>query len=99
MVARFQRHGLPGFGVGLLSREFGVGAATINIGPVVCCWCPRFAAPVVGRLADRVHSALCADGHILRDVVAVPYQPGAPLWAGGGGFPVFALGLTMYGPG
>ena len=45
--------GIYGFFVEPLSREFGVGVATINIGPVALLLVPALVAPAVGRLVDR----------------------------------------------
>ena len=46
--------GIYGFFVEDLSREFAVGAATINIGPIALLLVPGIVAPFVGKLIDRV---------------------------------------------
>ena len=44
--------GVYGFFVEPLSAEFGVGATTINLGPVMLLVAPAFVGPIVGRFAD-----------------------------------------------
>ena len=91
--------GIYGFFVEPLSREFGVGAATINIGPVALLLVPAFAAPVVGRLADRVSiRALVLTGIFCAMLSLCLISLAPSLWLAAAGFLVFALGLTMYGP-
>ena len=46
--------GIYGFFVEPLSREFGVGVALLNLGPVALILVPGIIAPLVGKLADRV---------------------------------------------
>ena len=46
--------GVYGFFVEDLSQEFGVGAATINIGPIALLLVPGVVAPFAGKLVDRV---------------------------------------------
>jgi len=91
--------GIYGFFVEPLSREFGVGAAIINIGSVALLLVGSLAAPLAGRLADRlpirrllligVTVSMCA-------LLAVSRAPS--LWLALLGFLLFAAGLALYGP-
>ena len=91
--------GVYGFFVEPLSREFGVGAATINIGPVALLLVPAFAAPVVGRLADRMSIRRILLAGIFCSMFSLAVISIAPTLAlVAVGFLVFALGLTLYGP-
>ena len=91
--------GIYGFFVEPLSREFGVGVATINIGPVAFLLVPGIVAPMVGRLVDRVairRLILFGISVAMLSLCAVSRAPSLMLAALA--FLAFALGLTMYGP-
>jgi predicted MFS family arabinose efflux permease len=91
--------GVYGFFVEPLSREFGVGVATINIGPVALLLVPAFAAPVVGKLADRMSIRRIVLAGIFCAMLSLAFISVAPsLLLVAFGFLVFALGLTLYGP-
>jgi predicted MFS family arabinose efflux permease len=91
--------GIYGFFVEPLSREFGVGTATINIGPVALLLVPAFAAPVVGKLADRVSIRRLALAGVFCAMLSLGFISVAPsLWLVATGFLGFAFGLTLYGP-
>ena len=91
--------GIYGFFVEPLSREFGVGAATINIGPVALLLVPALVAPAVGRLADRVSIRRIALAGISCAMLSLCFISVVPsLWLAALGFLGFALGLTLYGP-
>jgi predicted MFS family arabinose efflux permease len=88
-----------GFFVKPLSREFGVGVATLNIGPVALLLVPGIVAPMVGRLVDRLpprRIMLTGASLAMLSLVAVSRSPSLVL--AGMGFLCFALGLTLYGP-
>ena len=91
--------GIYGFFVEPLSREFGVGVATLNIGPVALLLVPGIVAPRVGRLVDRLPTRrimLTGASLAMLSLVAVSQSPTLPL--AGLSFLIFALGLTLYGP-
>ena len=91
--------GIYGFFVEPLSHEFGVGVATLNIGPVALLLVPGIVAPRVGRLVDRVpiRSLMLAGASLaMLSLVAISQAPSLQL--AGLGFLFFALGLTLYGP-
>ena len=91
--------GIYGFFVEPLSREFGVGVATINIGPVAFLLVPGIVAPMVGRLVDRVairRLILFGVSVAMLSLCAVSRAPTLLLAALA--FLAFAMGLTMYGP-
>ena len=91
--------GVYGFFVEPLSREFGVGVATINIGPVALLLVPAFAAPVVGKLADRMSIRRIVLAGIFCAMLSLAFISMVPsLLLVAFGFLVFALGLTLYGP-
>ena len=91
--------GIYGFFVEPLSREFGVGAAVINIGSVALLLVGSLAAPFAGKLIDRlpirrllligVTLSMCA-------LLAVSRAPSLPLALLA--FLLFAAGLALYGP-
>ena len=88
-----------GFFVEPLSREFNVGVAAINIGPVALLLVPGIVAPMVGRLVDRVairRLILFGATFAMFSLAAVSQAPSLLLAALG--FLCFALGLTLYGP-
>ncbi len=91
--------GVYGFFVEPLSREFGVGVATINVGPVALLLVPAFAAPMVGKLADRMPIRRIVLAGIFCAMLSLAFISVAPsLLLVAFGFLVFALGLTLYGP-
>ncbi len=91
--------GIYGFFVEPLSREFGVGVATINIGPVALLLVPAVVAPAVGRLVDRVSIRPIALAGVTCAMLSLCFISVAPtLWLAALGFLGFALGLTLYGP-
>ncbi|MEH6570105.1 MAG: MFS transporter [Halioglobus sp.] len=91
--------GVYGFFAEHLAREFDVGLATINIGPVALLLVPGLVGPLIGKLVDRVPIrrimltgatiamlSLCVSGSANSLVLAAV------------GFVGFSLGLSMYGP-
>jgi predicted MFS family arabinose efflux permease len=91
--------GIYGFFVEPLSREFGVGVATLNIGPVALLLVPGIVAPMVGRFVDRVpirRIILTGVSLAMLSLVAASQSPS--LLFAAIAFLCFALGLTMYGP-
>jgi len=88
-----------GFFVEPLAREFGVGAALLNIGPVALLLVPGVAAPFIGRLADRVPIRnLVLAGATLAMGALLATSRAPTLALAGLGFVVFALGFCCYGP-
>jgi predicted MFS family arabinose efflux permease len=82
-----------------LSREFGVGVAVLNIGPVALILVPGIIAPLIGKLADRlpIRGILLAGATLaMLSLFAVGLAPTLLLVALG--FLSFSLGLTLYGP-
>ena len=91
--------GIYGFFVEPLSREFGVGVATLNIGPVALLLVPGIVAPMVGRLVDRVPiRRIILTGASLSMLSLVAASQAPSLLFAAITFLVFALGVTMYGP-
>ena len=91
--------GVYGFFVEPLSREFDVGVATINIGPVALLLVPGIVAPLVGTLVDRLPARrLVLTGATLAMLSLCAISRAPQLWMAGLGFLCFALGLTLYGP-
>jgi predicted MFS family arabinose efflux permease len=91
--------GIYGFFVEHLSKEFGVGVATINLGPVALLLVPGLIGPLVGKLVDRVpiRRIMLAGSFIA--MTALCLASAAPvLWLAALGFVGFSLGLSMYGP-
>ncbi|MEH6590441.1 MAG: MFS transporter [Halioglobus sp.] len=91
--------GVYGFFVEHLSAEFGVGVATINLGPVALLLVPGLVGPLVGKLVDRVpiRRIMLAGSFIA--MMALCMASAAPaLWLAALGFVGFSLGLSMYGP-
>lgn len=91
--------GIYGFFVEPLSREFGVGAAIINLGPVALLLVPGIVAPFVGKLADRlpIH-LLMLTGVTIAMLSLLGISQANSLLLAAVGFVCFVLGLTMYGP-
>ena len=88
-----------GFFVAPLSQEFGVGAATINIGPVALLLAPAFVAPFIGKLVDELpirRILLVGATLAMLSLLVTSWAPS--LWVAGIAFMFFALGLTLYGP-
>jgi predicted MFS family arabinose efflux permease len=91
--------GIYGFFVEPLSREFGVGVATLNIGPVALLLVPGIVAPMVGRLVDRVPiRRIILTGASLSMLSLVAASQAPSLLFAAITFLLFALGVTMYGP-
>ncbi|QFU77418.1 MFS transporter [Halioglobus maricola] len=88
-----------GFFVPALSEEFGVGAATINIGPVALMLVPGLAAPFVGKFADSMPiRRIILAGCTLAMLGLVLTSLAPSLAVAGLCFLLFALGMTLYGP-
>jgi predicted MFS family arabinose efflux permease len=91
--------GIYGFFVEPLSKEFGVGVAVLNIGPVALILVPGIVAPMIGKLADRlpIRSLLLTGASLaMLSLFAIGLAPTLLLAALG--FLCFSFGLTMYGP-
>lgn len=91
--------GVYGFFVDDLSQEFGVGAATINIGPIALLLVPGVVAPFAGKLVDRVSPRkimLAGSTLAMASLIAVSQAPS--LLIAGLGFLGFSLGMAFYGP-
>jgi predicted MFS family arabinose efflux permease len=91
--------GIYGFFVEPLSKEFGVGVAVLNIGPVALLLVPGIVAPMIGKLADRLpirRIILTGVSLAMFSLFAISQAPA--LWLVGLGFVCFSLGLTLYGP-
>jgi predicted MFS family arabinose efflux permease len=88
-----------GFFVEPLSREFGVGVAVLNIGPVALLLVPGILGARIGKLADRLpmrRVLLVGVSLAMLSLMAVSQAPTLPLVALG--FLCFSIGLTLYGP-
>jgi predicted MFS family arabinose efflux permease len=88
-----------GFFVEPLSREFGVGAAVLNIGPVALLLVPGILGTKIGKLADQlpIRGILLAGVSLaMLSLFAISQAPTLLLVALG--FLSFSLGLTLYGP-
>jgi predicted MFS family arabinose efflux permease len=91
--------GIYGFFVEHLSAEFGVGVATINLGPVALLLVPGLVGPLVGKLVDRIPIRRIMLTGSLIAMLALCLASAAPmLWVAALGFVGFSLGLSMYGP-
>jgi predicted MFS family arabinose efflux permease len=91
--------GIYGFFVEPLSREFGVGVAVLNIGPVALILVPGIIAPMIGKLADRlpIRGLLLAGATFaMFSLFAIGLAP--TLVSVALGFLCFSIGLTLYGP-
>jgi predicted MFS family arabinose efflux permease len=88
-----------GFFVEPLAREFGVGLATLNMGPVAVLLVPGIVAPFVGRLVDSkpIRRIMLAGAALAMFALLLVSQAPSILFAGMA-FLLFALGLTLYGP-
>lgn len=90
---------LFGFFVEPLSKEFGVGVATLNIAPVALLVVPGIIAPLVGRLVDSWpirRMILGGSAFALLSLFAISLS--SSLLQAGLGFLCFAIGITFYGP-
>ncbi|CAA0116587.1 Uncharacterised protein [Halioglobus japonicus] len=88
-----------GFFVEPLSKEFGVGAAVLNTGPVALLLVPAFLGALIGKMADRLpvrNILLTGTGLSMLALIAIGEAPSL-LWVGAG-FLAFSLGMSMYGP-
>ncbi len=88
-----------GFFVEPLSREFGVGVAILNIGPVALLLVPGVLGARIGKLADRLpvrRILLTGVGLAMLSLIAISLAPTLLLVALG--FLGFSFGLTLYGP-
>jgi len=91
--------GVYGFFVEHLSREFGVGVATINMGPVALLLVPGLMGPVVGKLVDRVSiRRIMLTGATIAMLALCFTSTAGTLALAALGFLGFAVGLSMYGP-
>lgn len=91
--------GIYGFFVPALSREFGVGVATLNVGPVALLLVPGLVAPFVGRLVDRIsirRMILVGCTFAMLSLFLASRAERLALVAMG--FLGFTLGMTLYGP-
>ena len=91
--------GVYGFFIAPLSREFGVGVATINVGPVFMLLAPALVGPVLGHFVDS-HSIrrIMLIGVVLASLSLVGISMSSSLLLAGVGFFAYALGQTFYGP-
>lgn len=91
--------GVYGFFAEHLAREFEVGLATINIGPVALLLVPGLVGPLVGRLVDRVPiRRIMLTGATIAMLSLCVSSSASSLAMAAFGFVGFSLGLSMYGP-
>jgi predicted MFS family arabinose efflux permease len=91
--------GVYGFFAEHLAREFDVGLATINIGPVALLLVPGVMGPLVGKLVDRVPiRRIMLTGATIAMVSLCVSSSANSLFVAALGFVGFSLGLSMYGP-
>jgi predicted MFS family arabinose efflux permease len=91
--------GIFGFFAGPVSREFGVGLATINIAPVALLLAPGLLSPLVGKLVDRLPIRRIILTGVAVAMLSLLATSRAPTLALAGlGFACFAVGLILYGP-
>lgn len=91
--------GIYGFFVTPLAKEFDVGVAVINIGPVAMLLVPGFLSPLIGRLADRIPvRRLIFTGIVVAalSMFAISLAPSLRLAALA--FIGLTVGLILYGP-
>ena len=91
--------GIYGFFVEPLSREFGVGVAILNMGPVALLFVPAILGAWVGKMADQLpirNILLVGITLAMLSLMAISHAP--TLWLVALGFLAFSLGLTLYGP-
>lgn len=88
-----------GFFVEPLSREFGVGVAVLNTGPIALLLVPAFLGALIGKLADRlpIRNILLVGATLAMLSLAAIGQAPTLLWVAVG-FLCFSLGMSMYGP-
>ena len=88
-----------GFFVEPLSQEFGVGAAVLNTGPIALLLVPALLGALIGKLADRlpVRNIMLAGAAIGMFALIGIGQAPTLVWIAGG-FVIFSLGMSMYGP-
>jgi predicted MFS family arabinose efflux permease len=88
-----------GFFVQPLSQEFGVGVATLNMGPVALLLVPGVVAPVIGKLVDsQPIRRIMLIGATLAMCALLLVSQAPTILLAGVAFLLFALGLTLYGP-
>ena len=91
--------GVYGFFAEHLAREFDVGLATINIGPVALLLVPGLMGPIVGRFVDRVPiRRIMLTGATIAMLSLCISGSASSLLVAAIGFVGFSLGLSMYGP-
>lgn len=91
--------GIYGFFVEPLSREFNVGVAVLNAGPVALLLVPGILGARIGKLADRLpmRNILLAGATLaMLSLFAIGVAPTLLLVTLG--FLGFSLGMTLYGP-
>lgn len=91
--------GIYGFFVEPLAKEFNVGVAVLNLGPVALLLVPGILGPTIGKLADRLPVRLImltGATTAMLSLFAIGQAPTLILVALG--FIGFSIGLTMYGP-
>lgn len=91
--------GVYGFFAEHLAREFDVGLATINIGPVALLLVPGVMGPLIGKLVDRVPiRRIMLTGATIAMLSLCISSTANSLLVAALGFVGFSLGLSMYGP-
>jgi predicted MFS family arabinose efflux permease len=91
--------GVYGFFVEPMSREFDVGVAVLNIGPVALLLVPSILGAWIGKLADRlpIRNILLVGACVaMFSLIAISHAP--TVWWVALGFLCFSVGLTLYGP-
>lgn len=91
--------GIYGFFVEPLSKEFNVGVAQLNVGPVALLLVPAILGNWIGKMADRLSIRnILMVGVTLGMLSLVGITQASTLWLVALGFLSFSLGLTLYGP-
>ena len=88
-----------GFFVEPLSKEFDVGVALLNVGPVALLLVPAILGSWIGKMADQlpIRNILLVGVTLgMLSLIAISHAP--TLWLVALGFLSFSLGLTLYGP-
>ena len=91
--------GIYGFFVEPLSKEFDVGVAMLNVGPVALLLVPAILGSWIGKMADQlpIRNILLIGVTLgMLSLMAITVAPA--LWLVALGFLSFSLGLTLYGP-
>ena len=91
--------GVYGFFVEPLSKEFDVGVAMLNVGPVALLLVPAILGSWIGKMADQlpIRNILLIGVTLgMLSLMAITAAPA--LWLVALGFLSFSLGLTLYGP-